>query len=129
MEDAEFRRVVGLPSDSCPRNTYLDVVVTSWIADSFNVNTSAAINALVDLSSDIFGFYRWMIVSSMIELGLSWWQAWICVWIGYGFVAPFLVANARPGAVFHVTFPVVARTSFGIWGSMWCVFNRAVMAW
>lgn len=83
--------------------------IAFWIADSFNVNT-------------------WMIVSSMIELGLSWWQAWICVWIGYGFVAPFLVANARPGAIFHVTFPVVARTSFGIWGSMWCVFNRAVMA-
>jgi len=71
-----------------------------------------------------------MIVSSMIQLpvGLSWWQAWICVWIGYGVVAPFIVLNARPGAIFHVTFPVVARTSFGIWGSLWCVFNRAAMA-
>ncbi|KAF9528685.1 permease for cytosine/purines, uracil, thiamine, allantoin-domain-containing protein [Crepidotus variabilis] len=80
-----------------------------WIADSFNVNT-------------------WMIVSSMIQLGLSWWQAWICVWIGYGIVAPFIVMNARPGAIFHVTFPVVARTSFGIYGSLWCTFNRGVMA-
>ncbi|KAM5531238.1 hypothetical protein V8D89_015104 [Ganoderma adspersum] len=80
-----------------------------WIADSFNIST-------------------WMITSSMIQLGLSWWQAWICVWIGYGLVAPFVVANARPGAIFHVTFPVVARTSFGIWGSMWCVFNRGAMA-
>ena len=70
-----------------------------------------------------------MIVSSMIQLGLSWWQAWICVWIGYGFVAPFIVLNARPGAVFYVTFPVVARTSFGIYGSLWCTFNRGVMAW
>ncbi|KAN0131668.1 Permease for cytosine/purines, uracil, thiamine, allantoin domain containing protein [Lactarius tabidus] len=64
----------------------------------------------------------------MIQLGLSWWQAWLCVWIGYGIVAPFIVANARPGAIFHVTFPVVARTSFGIWGSLWCVFNRGAMA-
>lgn len=72
---------------------------------------------------------RWMIVSSMIQLGLSWWQAWICVWVGYGIVAPFIVANARPGAIFHVTFPVVARTSFGLWGSLWCVFNRGAMAW
>ncbi|KAI9458674.1 permease for cytosine/purines, uracil, thiamine, allantoin-domain-containing protein [Lactarius psammicola] len=79
--------------------------VAFWIADSFNVNT-------------------WMIASSMIQLGLSWWQAWLCVWIGYGIVAPFIVANARPGAIFHVTFPVVARTSFGIWGSLWCIFNR-----
>ncbi|KIK52903.1 hypothetical protein GYMLUDRAFT_77689 [Collybiopsis luxurians FD-317 M1] len=80
-----------------------------WIADSFNVNT-------------------WMIASSMIQAGLSWWQAWICVWIGYGIVAPFIVLNARPGAIFHVTFPVVARTSFGLYGSLWCTFNRGVMA-
>ncbi|RPD56001.1 NCS1 nucleoside transporter family [Lentinus tigrinus ALCF2SS1-6] len=83
--------------------------IALWIADSFNINT-------------------WMIVSSMVQLGLSWWQAWICVWIGYGLVAPFIVANARPGAIFHVTFPVVARTSFGLWGSLWCVFNRGAMA-
>lgn len=72
-----------------------------------------------------------MIVSSMVQLpiGLSWWQAWICVWLGYGIVAPFIVANARPGAIFHVTFPIVARTSFGLYGSLWCVFNRGAMAW
>ncbi|KAJ7927596.1 permease for cytosine/purines, uracil, thiamine, allantoin-domain-containing protein [Mycena leptocephala] len=80
-----------------------------WIADSFNVNT-------------------WMIVSSMVQLGLSWWQAWICVWLGYGIVSPFIVLNARPGAIFHVTFPVVARTSFGLYGSLWTTFNRAAMA-
>lgn len=80
-----------------------------WLADSFNINT-------------------WMIVSSMITAGLSWWQAWICVWIGYGIVGPFLVANARPGAIFHITFPAVARTSFGLFGSLWCTFNRAAMA-
>ncbi|KAH9478740.1 Uracil permease [Psilocybe cubensis] len=83
--------------------------VSFWIADSFNVNT-------------------WMIVSSMVQLKLSWWQAWLCVWLGYGIVAPFIVLNARPGAIFHVTFPVVARTSFGLYGSLWCTFNRGVMA-
>ncbi|KAJ7211246.1 permease for cytosine/purines, uracil, thiamine, allantoin-domain-containing protein [Mycena pura] len=81
-----------------------------WVADSFNVNT-------------------WMIASSMLQLGLSWWQAWICVWVGYGIAAPFIVLNARPGAIFHVTFPVVARTSFGLYGSLWATFNRAAMAW
>ncbi|PFH48677.1 hypothetical protein AMATHDRAFT_64898 [Amanita thiersii Skay4041] len=80
-----------------------------WIANSFDVNT-------------------WMITSSMIQLGLSWWQAWISVWIGYGVVGPFVMLNARPGAIFHITFPVVARTSFGLFGSLWCTFNRGVMA-
>lgn len=83
--------------------------IAFWIADCFNINT-------------------WMIVSSMITNGLSWWQAWICVWLGYGIVSPFIVANARPGAMNHITFPVVARTSFGIWGSLWCTFNRGAMA-
>jgi len=84
--------------------------------------------------SDLFpiviaALISWMIASSMITLGLSPWQAWGCVWIGYSLVAPFIVLNARPGAILHVTFPVVARMSFGIWGSLWCVFNRAAMAW
>jgi NCS1 family nucleobase:cation symporter-1 len=77
---------------------------------------------------------RWFVFqmkypSSMIQLGMSWWQAWICVLLGYGIATPFLVLNARPGAIFHVTFPIVNRASFGIFGSLWCVFNRAAMAW
>jgi NCS1 family nucleobase:cation symporter-1 len=76
--------------------------IAFWTADTFNIN-------------------MWMIVSSMIQLGMSWWQAWICVWLGYGIVAPFLVLNARPGAIFHVMFPIVNRTSFGMFGSLWCL--------
>jgi len=32
------------------------------------------------------------------------------------------------GATYHISLPVVARASFGIWGSLWLVFNRAAMA-
>ncbi|PGH13911.1 hypothetical protein AJ79_03326 [Helicocarpus griseus UAMH5409] len=80
-----------------------------WIADSFNINT-------------------WMISSAMIVEGLSWWQSWICVWFGYFIAAAFLCLSARIGAVYHVSFPVGIRASFGIWGSLWPVFNRAAMA-
>ncbi|KAG6033948.1 hypothetical protein E4U41_006757 [Claviceps citrina] len=80
-----------------------------WIADAYNINT-------------------WMISSSMIIGGLSWWQAWICVWIGYSITACFIVMSGRVGAVYHVGFPVANRASFGIWGSLWPVFNRAAMA-
>ncbi|KAF7542415.1 hypothetical protein G7Z17_g11593 [Cylindrodendrum hubeiense] len=80
-----------------------------WIADSFNINT-------------------WMISSSMIIGGLSWWQAWICVWIGYTITGIFVAMNARFGAMYHIGFPVANRSSFGIWGSLWPVFNRAAMA-
>ncbi|APA07597.1 hypothetical protein SS1G_00890 [Sclerotinia sclerotiorum 1980 UF-70] len=82
-----------------------------WVADSFNINT-------------------WMISSSMIVApsGLSWWQSWLCVWIGYSIAACFIVLTARIGATYHLSFPVVARSSFGIWGALWPVFNRAAMA-
>ncbi|KAF6815299.1 uridine permease [Colletotrichum sojae] len=80
-----------------------------WIADSFNVNT-------------------WMISSSMVVGGLSWWQSWLCVWIGYAIAGAFICLTGRIGAVYHIGFPVVNRSSFGIWGSLWPVFNRAAMA-
>ncbi|KAK3390142.1 uracil permease-like protein [Podospora didyma] len=80
-----------------------------WVADSFNINT-------------------WMISSSMIVSGLSWWQSWLCVWIGYSISACFICLTGRIGAQYHIGFPVVARSSFGIWGSLWPIFNRAAMA-
>lgn len=75
----------------------------------------------------------WMIASSMIvgsngQILLSWWQAWICVWVGYFIAACFICATGRIGAQYHISFPVVSRASFGIWGSLWPVFNRAAMA-
>ncbi|KAF2398804.1 hypothetical protein EJ06DRAFT_523008 [Trichodelitschia bisporula] len=81
-----------------------------WVADSFNINT-------------------WMISSSMItSWGLSWWQSWLCVWIGYFIAACFVCLTGRIGATYHIGFPVVSRSSFGIFGSLWPVFNRAAMA-
>lgn len=69
-----------------------------------------------------------MISSSNIVDGLSWWQSWLCVWVGYGITAGFVVLTGRIGAKYHLSFPVIARASFGIWGGLWPVLNRAVMA-
>ncbi|THY78561.1 NCS1 nucleoside transporter family, partial [Aureobasidium pullulans] len=80
-----------------------------WIADSFNINT-------------------WMIAASSLDVGLSWWQAWICVWVGYSISAFFICLTGRVGAVYHISFPVMNRSSFGIYGSLWPVLNRALMA-
>ncbi|RDW89862.1 nucleobase cation symporter-1 family protein [Aspergillus mulundensis] len=80
-----------------------------WIADSLNINT-------------------WMISSSMIVDGLSWWQSWLCVWFGYFLAACLVCLTGRIGAVYHISFPVVCRSSFGVWGGLWPVLNRTVMA-
>ena len=83
--------------------------VAFWIADSFNINT-------------------WMIASASILTGLTWWQSWLCVWVGYAIAACFVCMTGRIGATYHIAFPVVNRSSFGIWGSLWPVLNRAAMA-
>ncbi|EIT79646.1 uridine permease/thiamine transporter/allantoin transport [Aspergillus flavus] len=83
--------------------------VAFWIADSLNVNT-------------------WMITSSMIVDGLSWWQAWLCVWIGYTISGIFVIAMGRIATIYHIPFAVANRASFGIWGSFWPILNRAAMA-
>lgn len=69
-----------------------------------------------------------MIASASIIDGLSWWQAWLCVWVGYFIAGFFICLTGRIGATYHIAFPVVNRASFGIWGSLWPVLNRAVMA-
>ena len=67
-------------------------------------------------------------ISGTGTAGLSWWQAWICVWIGYSIAGTFICMTGRIGSTYHIPFPVVVRSSFGIWGSLWPVFNRAAMA-
>ncbi|KAI9283847.1 NCS1 nucleoside transporter family [Umbelopsis sp. AD052] len=83
--------------------------VAYWIADCLNVNT-------------------WMIAGSLIATGMTWWQALISVAVGYGICAVVLVLNGISGAEYHVGFPVVCRSSFGLAGSFIPVLNRVIMA-
>lgn len=39
-----------------------------------------------------------------------------------------MVACGRPGARYNIGFPVVCRSSFGIFGAGWPALNRAIMA-
>ncbi|ODQ81613.1 hypothetical protein BABINDRAFT_159882 [Babjeviella inositovora NRRL Y-12698] len=80
-----------------------------WIAESFNVNT-------------------WQIASTGVVLGLAWWQVWISVWLGYFIAGCFITISSRVGSCYHISFPVACRSSFGIYGSVWPVINRVVMA-
>jgi NCS1 family nucleobase:cation symporter-1 len=85
--------------------------VAFWLSDAINIGT-------------------WMVISAIIgaDNGLSWWEAWLCVWIGYFIVAVFICISGQTGAVYHISFPVIGRASFGIFGSLWPIFNRGVMS-
>lgn len=80
-----------------------------WIADSFNINT-------------------WQIAAIGVQAGMTWWQTWLTVWLGYGLAGIFVSLGARVGIFYHISFPVAARSSFGIYGSLWPIINRVVMS-
>lgn len=69
-----------------------------------------------------------MIAASAMTAGLTWWEALVSTAIGYSISAVFVVLMGRVGASTHCGFPVVTRASFGLFGALWPVLNRAVMA-
>lgn len=80
-----------------------------WVADSFNINT-------------------WQIAATGVQAGMTWWQTWLSVWLGYLLCGVFVTIGARIGVFYHVSFPVAARSSFGIYGSLWPIINRVFMS-
>lgn len=80
-----------------------------WISDSFNINT-------------------FQIAATGVQAGMNWWQTWISVWLGYFFCGVFVSIGSRVGIMYHISFPVAVRSSFGIYGSLWPIINRVVMS-
>ncbi|BGP20101.1 hypothetical protein JCM10213v2_008236 [Rhodosporidiobolus nylandii] len=66
--------------------------------------------------------------ATWLTLGFSYWQAIFCSFAGYFIISWVMVFNGRPGAKWHIGFPVICRSSFGIYGAGWPALNRAFMA-
>src|SRR2546423_36100 len=70
----------------------------------------------------------YMIAGSMIEAGMTWWQAIITVMLGNTIVLIPMCLNAHAGTKYGVSFPVLLRASFGTRGSNVPAMLRAVVA-
>ena len=66
--------------------------------------------------------------SAAQALGLSMWESLACSFGGQCLIAMIITLNGRAGAVYHVGFPILNRSAFGVYGAWWPTFNRAVMA-
>ncbi|KAI0470548.1 permease for cytosine/purines, uracil, thiamine, allantoin-domain-containing protein [Xylariaceae sp. FL0804] len=70
----------------------------------------------------------WSTASSLLTLNLTYWQAILACLVG-AFVGGIATAvNSRQSSVYHIGFPTLQRVSFGLWGSLFPVFTRAVVA-
>jgi nucleobase:cation symporter-1, NCS1 family len=68
------------------------------------------------------------LASSMIESGMTWWQALLTVFLGNVIVLIPMTLNAHPGTKYGIPFPVLLRASFGIRGANVAALLRGVVA-
>ncbi|KAK2010864.1 NCS1 nucleoside transporter family protein [Colletotrichum eremochloae] len=66
--------------------------------------------------------------SALIPLGLTWWQAFICIAIGNLIATAVVIINSLPGSYYHLGFPVFSRVVWGMWGSQFVVWNRIFLS-
>src|SRR6185369_4415748 len=70
----------------------------------------------------------YMLSSSLIELGMNWWQALVTILLGNLIVLAPILLNSHPGTRYGIPFPVFARASYGTVGSNLPAIMRALVA-
>jgi NCS1 family nucleobase:cation symporter-1 len=70
----------------------------------------------------------YMLASSLIAEGMSWWQAVLTIFLGNTIVLAPMVLNAHAGTKYGIPFPVYCRPAFGILGANVPAILRALVA-
>ncbi|PHH87208.1 hypothetical protein CDD83_9184 [Cordyceps sp. RAO-2017] len=66
--------------------------------------------------------------STLIPIGLTWWQAIISIVIGNLLVTGAILLSSLQGASYHIGFSVYSRAVWGIWGSHFTIWNRIFLS-
>ncbi|KAJ0424267.1 permease for cytosine/purines, uracil, thiamine, allantoin-domain-containing protein [Aspergillus carlsbadensis] len=78
--------------------------------------------------SDAFNSATWQFASSIIAVGLSWRESIGIVALSFFIISFVIAANGAVGAIYHIPFPVIARASWGFWGSYIAIVSRSILA-
>ncbi|MDA3615852.1 NCS1 family nucleobase:cation symporter-1 [Polluticaenibacter yanchengensis] len=70
----------------------------------------------------------YMMASSLIQGGMSWWQAIMTILLGNIIVLIPMILNGHAGTKYGIPFPVFARASFGVFGANIPAILRAIVA-
>src|SRR5881628_3504311 len=70
----------------------------------------------------------YMLASSLISVGMNWWQALVTILLGNTIVLLPILLNSHPGTKYGIPFPVFARASYGTTGSNLPALMRAIVA-
>lgn len=78
--------------------------------------------------SDAFNAATWEFASSIIAVGLTYKEALVIVAISFFIISFVIAGNGTVGAKYHIPFPVIARVSWGFWGSYIPIVSRVILA-
>src|SRR5947208_2064604 len=70
----------------------------------------------------------YFLASSLVDEGMSWWQAVLTIFLGNLIVLVPMVLNAHAGTKYGIPFPVYCRASFGVVGANVPAMLRALVA-
>jgi NCS1 family nucleobase:cation symporter-1 len=70
----------------------------------------------------------YMLASSLMTLGMNWWQALLTILLGNTIVLVPILLNSHPGTKYGIPFPVFARAAYGTVGSNLPALMRALVA-
>jgi purine-cytosine permease-like protein len=73
-------------------------------------------------------FGNWTLGSTMVGIGLNWWQSILVIFASQTISSIAMFFNSRCASVYHIGYPVVARSVFGMLGSYYYVGARAALA-
>ena len=69
----------------------------------------------------------YMLASSLISKGMSWWQALLTILLGNLIVLAPILLNSHPGTKYGIPYPVFARAAYGTTGSNLPALMRALV--
>ncbi|KAJ9607392.1 hypothetical protein H2200_008465 [Cladophialophora chaetospira] len=75
-----------------------------------------------------FNMANWQLGSSLLSVGLNWWQCFLATLIGHLLAAAMVVIASFPGLHYHISFPVSMRIAWGLFGSIFVVLNRILLS-
>lgn len=70
----------------------------------------------------------YQLASGLIASGMNWWQAVLTVLLGNLIVLVPMALNSRAGTAYGIPFPVLLRSSFGVYGANVPALMRAIVA-
>ena len=73
-------------------------------------------------------FGNWTLGSTMVGIGLNWWQSILTIFLSQTISSIAMFFNSRCASVYHIGYPVVGRSVFGMWGAYYFVGVRALLA-